>query len=87
MWRRLSGISRTDQTHSRIARRKRQRLRRPMDAFQRRSWPVEIPQRKGPPVLFSQDEHPRPTTLVALGRFEGSIPAGWQRNGGPMPAA
>jgi acetyl-CoA C-acetyltransferase len=26
--------------------------------------PIEIPQRKGPPVVFAQDEHPRPGTTV-----------------------
>lgn len=32
--------------------------------------PVEIPQRKGPVVLFDRDEHPRPgTTVEALGRL------------------
>ena len=31
--------------------------------------PVPIPQRKGEPVLVSRDEHPRETTMEALGRL------------------
>src|ERR671919_1561728 len=31
--------------------------------------PVEIPQRKGDPIIVDQDEHPRPTSLEALGRL------------------
>jgi 3-oxoadipyl-CoA thiolase len=45
--------------------------------------PVPIPQKKGDPVLFSQDEHPRPdTTLEALSKLkpivkpDGTITAG-----------
>src|SRR5256886_3558048 len=45
--------------------------------------PVPIPQKKGDPVLFSEDEHPRPdTTLEALSRLKpivkpnGTITAG-----------
>lgn len=44
--------------------------------------PVEIAQRKGPPLQFSQDEHPRLTTLEALAglkapfRKGGSVTAG-----------
>jgi acetyl-CoA acyltransferase len=44
--------------------------------------PVEVPQRKGGPILFSQDEHLRATTLEALAdlkapfRQGGSVTAG-----------
>ncbi|WP_426035886.1 3-oxoadipyl-CoA thiolase [Cypionkella sp. TWP1-2-1b2] len=44
--------------------------------------PVSIPQRKGDPVLITQDEHPRATTLEALGKLGtlfrkgGSVTAG-----------
>jgi 3-oxoadipyl-CoA thiolase len=45
--------------------------------------PVEVPQRKGPPILVKQDEHPRPeTTLESLARLapafvkEGTVTAG-----------
>jgi acetyl-CoA C-acetyltransferase len=44
--------------------------------------PVPIPQRKGDPVLFDTDEHPRATTLEALGKLkpafkkDGTVTAG-----------
>jgi 3-oxoadipyl-CoA thiolase len=44
--------------------------------------PVEIPQRKGDPVVVDRDEHPRATTLEALGklkpivRADGTVTAG-----------
>ncbi len=44
--------------------------------------PVEIPQRKGEPLVVGQDEHPRETTLEALGRLkpivraDGTVTAG-----------
>ena len=44
--------------------------------------PVEIPQRKGDPVVVDRDEHPRQTTLEALGklkpivRADGTVTAG-----------
>jgi acetyl-CoA acetyltransferase family protein len=34
---------------------------------------VTIPSRKGEPVVFSQDEHPRATTLEALARLKGIV--------------
>jgi len=38
---------------------------------------VPIPQRKGEPVLFSQDEHPRPdATLEALAKLKGVVKPG-----------
>jgi 3-oxoadipyl-CoA thiolase len=44
--------------------------------------PVEIPQRKGDPVIVDRDEHPRATTLEALGKLkpivrpDGTVTAG-----------
>lgn len=44
--------------------------------------PVEVPQKKGPPVVFDRDEHPRPeTTLEGLAKLKpvfegGSVTAG-----------
>lgn len=32
--------------------------------------PVTLPQRKGPPVMVAQDEHPRATTMEALARLD-----------------
>ena len=33
--------------------------------------PVTIPQKKGDPVVVSQDEHPRETSLEALAKLKG----------------
>jgi acetyl-CoA C-acetyltransferase len=53
------------------------------DLFKEEIVPVPIPQKKGDPVLFATDEHPRPeTTLEALARLRpvfrqgGSVTAG-----------
>jgi len=35
--------------------------------------PVSLPQKKGDPVLFSQDEYPRQTSLEALARLKGVV--------------
>jgi 3-oxoadipyl-CoA thiolase len=35
--------------------------------------PVTIPAKKGEPVVFSQDEHPRATTLESLARLKGVV--------------
>jgi acetyl-CoA acyltransferase len=35
--------------------------------------PVTIPSKKGEPVVFKQDEHPRATTLEALGKLKGVV--------------
>lgn len=35
--------------------------------------PVSIPQKKGDPIVFSQDEHPRATTLEALAKLKGVV--------------
>jgi 3-oxoadipyl-CoA thiolase len=35
--------------------------------------PVTIPQKKGDPVAFAQDEHPRATTLEALAKLKGVV--------------
>ncbi|KAF0232183.1 MAG: acetyl-CoA [Beijerinckiaceae bacterium] len=37
--------------------------------FEREIVPVTIPQRKGDPVVVSRDEHPRETTMEALGKL------------------
>ncbi|MEI4471134.1 3-oxoadipyl-CoA thiolase [Frigidibacter sp. MR17.24] len=38
--------------------------------------PVEIPQRKGDPVVISADEHPRATTIEALQKLKGFVKPG-----------
>jgi acetyl-CoA acetyltransferase family protein len=65
-------ISREDQ--DRFALRSQQRWHRAKEAgrFKDEIAPVQIPQRKGDPVLFDTDEHPRPdTTLEALAKLKG----------------
>ena len=50
--------------------------------FEQEIVPVTIPQRKGEPVIISQDEHPRATTIEALTKLkpvvkaDGSVTAG-----------
>lgn len=41
--------------------------------FEQEIIAVEIPQKKGEPVLFRQDEHPRATTLEALAKLKGVV--------------
>ncbi|RTL22597.1 MAG: 3-oxoadipyl-CoA thiolase [Burkholderiales bacterium] len=43
--------------------------------------PVTLPQKKGEPVVVSQDEHPRATTLEALAKLKGVV-----REGGSVTA-
>ena len=38
--------------------------------------PVTIPAKKGDPVVFKQDEHPRATTLEALAKLKGVVQPG-----------
>src|SRR3954454_25017125 len=35
--------------------------------------PVTIPSKKGDPVVFKQDEHPRATTLESLAKLKGVV--------------
>jgi 3-oxoadipyl-CoA thiolase len=41
--------------------------------FAREICPVSIPQKKGDPVVVSQDEHPRDTSLEALAKLKGVV--------------
>jgi acetyl-CoA C-acetyltransferase len=53
-----------------------------MDRFDREIFPVEIPQRKGPPILFKTDEVVRETSMEALAKLppafkkDGTVTAG-----------
>ena len=65
-------VSRRDQDQ--FALRSQQRWHRANEAgrFKDEIVPVAIPQRKGDPVMFGTDEHPRPdTTIEALSRLKG----------------
>ena len=63
------GISRADQDA--FAERSQARTARAQRSgrLDRELAPVEIPQRKGDPVIVDRDEHPRPTTLEQLSRL------------------
>ena len=76
-------VAREDQ--DRFALESQQKAAQALEAgrFQEEIVPVPIPQKKGDPVLFSRDEHPRPqTTLDALAKLRpvfregGSVTAG-----------
>lgn len=41
--------------------------------FEAELTPVTIPQKKGEPIVFSADEHPRQTSLEALARLKGVV--------------
>ena len=43
--------------------------------FAREICPVTLPQKKGGPIVVSQDEHPRDTSLEALGKLKGVVHA------------
>ena len=67
------GIARADQDA--FALRSQQRYARAQAAkfFDAELTPVEIPQKKGDPVRFAIDEHPRETTLDALAKLKGVV--------------
>ncbi|MBI4495936.1 MAG: acetyl-CoA C-acetyltransferase [Deltaproteobacteria bacterium] len=77
------GISRADQDL--LALRSQQKAARALQEgrFKEEIVPVAVPQRKGPPLLFAVDEHPRPqTTMEALAglkpafKKDGTVTAG-----------
>jgi acetyl-CoA C-acetyltransferase len=69
------GVSREDQdrfaldSQQKVARAQREGL------FAEEIVPVTIPQKKGEPIVFSQDEHPRETSLEALAKLKGVVHA------------
>lgn len=77
------GISREDQDRFALASQQKAAAANAKGFFQREIVPVSIPQRKGEPIIVSQDEHPRPeTTLAGLAKLkpvvfaEGTVTAG-----------
>jgi 3-oxoadipyl-CoA thiolase len=76
------GIAREDQDAFALRSQSRALAAQASGRLAREIAPVAIPQRKGDPVIVSQDEHPRATTiekLAALGtpfRKDGSVTAG-----------
>ncbi|MCH2139745.1 MAG: thiolase family protein [Phycisphaerales bacterium] len=67
---RAHNITREDQDRFAVLSQQRWALADEMDLFADELVPVEIPQRKGDPLLVERDEHPRPgTTLEALAKL------------------
>ncbi len=65
------GVSREDQDRFALESQRRAKAAADDRAFVAEIVPVEVPQRKGPPVVVDRDEAPRPgTTLEALSRLE-----------------
>ena len=67
------GVARADQDA--FAMRSQQRYARAHAAkfFEAEITPVEIPQKKGDPIKFSVDEHPRETSIEALAKLKGVV--------------
>ena len=64
------GISRADQDLFAFRSQQRAKAAQESGRFAEEIVPVEIKRRKGDPIVFSQDEHPRPeTTLEALAKL------------------
>jgi len=69
------GISRADQDLFALSSQLRAARGQKEGAFQDEIIPVALPQRKGEPVVFSQDEHPRVTSLEELAKLKGVVRA------------
>ncbi|MFZ6756231.1 3-oxoadipyl-CoA thiolase [Undibacterium sp. Ji50W] len=67
------GISRADQDVFALASQNKAAIAIAEDLFAREIVPVSLPQKKGDPVVFNQDEHPRATTLEALAKLKGVV--------------
>jgi acetyl-CoA C-acetyltransferase/3-oxo-5,6-didehydrosuberyl-CoA/3-oxoadipyl-CoA thiolase len=76
-------ISREDQDRFALTSQQRAKQAMATGRFDEEIVPVDVPQKKGPPLLFKQDEHPRPeTTLEVLAKLrpafapDGTVTAG-----------
>ncbi|MEV4778655.1 3-oxoadipyl-CoA thiolase [Burkholderia sp. LMU1-1-1.1] len=67
------GVSRVDQDAFALASQERAATAIAEGVFEREIVPVSIPQKKGDPVVFAQDEHPRATTMEALAKLKGVV--------------
>ncbi len=76
------GITREEQDQFAFESQKRAKAAIESGRFKEEIIPVEVPQRKGDPVIFDTDEHPRMSTPEALAKLrpafkkEGSVTAG-----------
>jgi acetyl-CoA C-acetyltransferase len=73
------GISRADQDAFALASQNKAAAAIAEGVFAREIMPVQLPQSRragaGDPVMFSQDEHPRATTIEALAKLNGVVTA------------
>jgi acetyl-CoA acetyltransferase family protein len=75
-------VSREDQDRFALASQQRAAAAQASGRLAREIVPVTIPQKKGDPIVFAADEHPRATTLEALAklkpvvRSDGTVTAG-----------
>ena len=69
------GISRADQDKFALSSQLRTAQAQKNGVFQQEIIPVTLPQRKDDSVIFSQDEHPRVTSLEALAKLKGVVRA------------
>lgn len=75
------GITREEQDAFALASQQKAARAQASGRFAAEIVPVEIPQRKGDPIVFAQDEHPRETSLEALARLKPVV-----RDGGTVTA-
>jgi 3-oxoadipyl-CoA thiolase len=66
-------ISRQDQDKMALASQRKAIAAQKSGFFDAEITPVIIPQKKGDPVVVSQDEHPRETSLDALAKLKGAV--------------
>jgi acetyl-CoA C-acetyltransferase len=69
------GISRADQDAFALASQQKTAAAIEAGVFKQEIVPVSLPQKKGDPVIFAQDEHPRATTTEALAKLKGVVRA------------
>lgn len=77
----LWGVSREDQDRFAFASQEKAAAAIAAGRFTSEIIPVEVSQRKGDPIIFAQDEHPRVTSLEALARLKPVV-----REGGTVTA-
>jgi acetyl-CoA C-acetyltransferase len=70
------GVSREDQDRFALASQEKAAAAIAGGRFAAEIVPVEVPQRKGEPVMFGTDEHPRATSLEALAKLKPVVKAG-----------
>jgi acetyl-CoA C-acetyltransferase len=69
------GISRADQDAFALASQQKTAAAIEAGVFKQEIVPVSIAQKKGDPIVFAQDEHPRATTTEALAKLKGVVRA------------